>query len=127
VIDSAVLIERYVAVWNEPNATRRRQQVATLWHESAVRYNHTTEQVGREAIAQAVVSTFDRFGANGYQFRALDNAVGHHNAVKFSWEMIDRSGTIDSIGTTFLLLDEDGWIKFDYQFTDVTPPAFHRL
>jgi hypothetical protein len=114
-----VLVDRYVAVWNEPNATRRLQLVAALWHERAARYNHTAEQIGREAIAQAVRSTYEHFGAKGYRFRALHNTVGHHNAVKFSWEMIDRTGMTDSIGTTFLLLDENGWIRLDYQFTDV--------
>jgi hypothetical protein len=65
---------------------RRHQRVADLWNETAVRYNHAGEQIGREAIARAVISTYERFGANGYRFRALDNTVGHHNPVKFSWE-----------------------------------------
>jgi hypothetical protein len=118
-IDLDALVERYVAVWNEPNPTRRHERVAALWHEAAVRYNHATEQVGRDAIAQAVLSTYQRFGANGYRYRALNNTVGHHNAVKFSWEMIDGRGQTDSIGTTFLLLDETGRVKLDYQFTDL--------
>jgi hypothetical protein len=118
-IDLGALAERYVAVWNEPNPTRRQERVAALWHQAAVRYNHATEQVGRDAIAHAVMSTYQRLGANGYRFRALNNTVGHHNAVKFSWETIDGSGQTDSIGTTFLLLDQTGRVKLDYQFTDL--------
>jgi hypothetical protein len=33
--------------------------------------------------------------------------------------MIDGRGQADSIGTTFLLLDETGRVKLDYQFTDL--------
>lgn len=126
-MDIDALIERYIAVWNESDPTRRDQRAAGLWHERAVRYNHTTEQVGRVAIAQAVISTYERFGAHGYRFRALSNAVGHHNAVKFSWEMIDRRGRTDSIGTTFLLFDENGSINLDYQFTDPARPPSDRV
>jgi hypothetical protein len=116
------LVERYVAAWNENEPMRRRKRVADLWHETAVRYNHTSEQVGREAIAQAVISTYQHFGANGYRFTPLNNTVAHHNAVKFSWEMVTPSGETDSIGTTFLLLDHEGRIALDYQFTETVPP-----
>jgi hypothetical protein len=33
--------------------------------------------------------TYERFIANGFRFRPLDNALAHHDAIKFSWEMID--------------------------------------
>src|SRR5262245_62488113 len=44
------LVERYVAVWNEPDPVRRRQAVRELWSEDAVHLLQPT-QVVREAAA----------------------------------------------------------------------------
>jgi hypothetical protein len=85
------------------------------------RRSDTTTPLNRSVVMRSLklcCRPISGFGANGYRFRALNNTVGHHNAVKFSWEMIDGRGQADSIGTTFLLLDETGRVKLDYQFTD---------
>jgi hypothetical protein len=34
--DSRKLVDRYVAIWNEPDVERRRSAVAALWTEDAV-------------------------------------------------------------------------------------------
>lgn len=116
------LIELYVAMWNETDADRRQERVQQLFATTAVRHNPVAVQQGRDAIAQAVTSSYERFITRGFRFRALDNALAHHDAVKFSWEMIDANQAVDSIGTTFLLLDPDQRIRLDYQFTEKIPP-----
>jgi hypothetical protein len=116
------LIERYVAMWNEVDHTRRHEHVTQLFTEAAIRYNPVAIQQGRDAIAEAVNSSYERFIANGFRFRALDNALAHHDAIKFSWEMIDADQAVDLIGTTFLLLDRERRIQLDYQFTEKSQP-----
>ncbi len=116
------LIERYVAMWNETDPNQRQERVAELFTQTAIRYNPVAIQHGREAIAEAVNTSHERFIAKGFRFRALDNALAHHDVIKFSWEMIDSNSAVDSIGTTFLLLDPDQRIRLDYQFTEKNPP-----
>jgi uncharacterized protein len=121
------LVARYVAVWNEFDPSRRHERVADLWDETAVRYNHTTRQAGRREIENAVNATYEHFGANGFRFRPIANAVGHHDALKFSWQMYaSDTGEVDSLGTTFLLLNADEKILLDYQFTEHMPPPETR-
>jgi hypothetical protein len=116
------LVARYVAAWNEPHPDKRRALVVDLWNEGAIRYNHAGKQDGRDAIADAVASTYARFGARGLRFRPIGSPVGHHQVLKFSWEMFTaETGEVDSIGTTFLLLNLDNMIERDYQFTEETP------
>jgi hypothetical protein len=116
------LVARYVAAWNEPDPDKRRALVVDLWDGTAIRYNHAGKQDGRDAIADAVASTYARFGARGLRFRPIGSPVGHHQALKLSWEMLTaETGEVDTIGTTFLLLNLDNMIERDYQFTEETP------
>lgn len=118
------LVARYVAVWNEADRGQRRRRVADLWDDTAIRYNHTSRQAGSSEIAHAVEATYERFGANGRRFRPIANTVvAHHDALKFSWEMfVVDTGEIDSVGTTFLVLNAEQKIVLDYQFTEDVPP-----
>jgi hypothetical protein len=64
------------------------------------RRSDTTTPLNRSVVMRSLklcCRPISGFGANGYRFRALNNTVGHHNAVKFSWEMIDGRGQADSI------------------------------
>jgi hypothetical protein len=106
------LVARYIAAGNEPDPDQRRALVVDLWNETAIRYNHAGRQDGRDAIADAVASTYARFGARGLRFRPIGSPVGHHQALKFGWEMVAaETGEVDSIGTTFLLLTLDNMIE----------------
>ena len=112
-------IARYVATWNESDLDVRQKQIAGLWSEQASLFNRASEYHGLAGIEEAVNRSYDLFGARGFRFRALGKPASHHNAVKFSWEMITAGdGAVDSVGTQFLVLDENGRIRFDYQFIE---------
>lgn len=58
----------------------------------------------------------------GFVFRAAGDAVGHHDAIRFTTYMIPAAGgEIAWTGLVFVRLDADGWIRHDYQFGD--PPT----
>jgi hypothetical protein len=47
------------------------------------------------------------------------NVAGHHDAVRFLWEMVSISdGKVISVGLDFFVLAEDGRIRTDYQFIE---------
>jgi hypothetical protein len=119
------LVDRYVAVWNQPDAALRRRGIAELWTEDGVHLTPVHEARGYEAIEARVTGAHQRFvGTGGYIFRAEPNtADGHHNVVRFNWEMVPANGgAVEAAGFDFLILDDDGRIRYDYQFANPVPP-----
>ncbi|MGH3203838.1 MAG: hypothetical protein ACRDP5_17565 [Streptosporangiaceae bacterium] len=45
------LIDRYLAVWNEPDAAKRDVAVAEIWRVDAFAASPASQYAGREAIA----------------------------------------------------------------------------
>jgi hypothetical protein len=115
-------VQHYVALWNEPDADRRRAVIAELWSEDGVYVNQIAEYQGHDAIADAVLEAHQQFVEAGYTFVAQDNAVGHHDVARFSWDMVrDGADEPDSIGTEVFVLAKDGRINADYQFIEKFP------
>jgi hypothetical protein len=130
-----LVVDRYVAIWNEPDAARRGAAVVQLWTEDAVHILQPPQEV-REAAAALEVTpifqarghrelearvgrAFEEFVAPGqYSFRAQGNVARLGDALKFTWEMVTTSGDVAGVGLEFLLLDADGRIRLDYQFIE---------
>lgn len=113
-------VERYVAVWNEPDAGVRRSRVAELWAQDGAHFTNTSETHGHDAIAARIASAFDRFvGAGGFSFRALNGVDAHHSTVKFYWAMVPADGGMArAVGSDFIVLNDEGRISADYQFIE---------
>jgi ketosteroid isomerase-like protein len=113
------LTRRYAAVWNEPDHALRRATIADLWAEDGVEYTGSDEYRGHDAVLARVTGAYEQFVANGdYVFRSAGDAVTHHNAVTFSIHMVPTAGGAPVwTGVMFVLLDQDGRIQRDYQFT----------
>jgi hypothetical protein len=114
------LAARYVAVWNEPDATVRDAAVAGLWSADARACTSANEYLGLAAITRRVAAAYEKFVAGqGFVFRHLGPAEAHHDGMRIRWEMAPTAGG-DAVsgGVQFLLLDADGRVRFDYQFID---------
>jgi hypothetical protein len=135
--DVPELVGRYVAVWNESNAARRRAAIRELWAEDGAHilqppqeilhaaaglgFTSTTLQArGHDALEIRVTRAYQQFVAPGeFTFMPRDNAARLGNVVKFNWEMVPTGGgEAAGAGLEILLLDEDGRIKTDYQFIE---------
>lgn len=116
------LVDRYVAAWNEPDVNLRRRRIGELWAEDGAYMNESVEKHGQQAIETVVVEAYREFVAKGFVFRSTNNADGHHNVVRFNWEMHPaRGGGVAAVGFDFLVLGDDGRIRFDYQFNEPLP------
>jgi len=113
-------VERYVAVWNEPDERARKARVAELWAQDGAHFTSSSESHGHEAIAEKIARIFDRYvGAGGFNFRALNGADAHHSTVKFYWALMPKDGGMArSVGSDFIVLDDTGRIRADYQFIE---------
>ena len=112
------LVDCYIAVWHEPDAELRRKRIAELWVEDGVQFTRSHEIRGYKALEERVEAAHEEFvQTGGFVFRLASDVDAHHNAVKFSWEMVPTAGgEAAAAGTIFLLLSDDGRIRLDYQF-----------
>lgn len=129
------LVDRYVAVWNEPDAARRRNAVVALWTEDAVHILEPPQAVreaadelnviptfqarGHQELDARVTRAYETFVAPGeFSFRSRGNGVRLADVVKFNWEMVSVRGDVKAVGLELVTLDADGRIRLDYQFIE---------
>jgi hypothetical protein len=117
------LITKYVAIWNEPDADVRQKSIPAVWSEQAGLFNRVNEYHGHAGVERAVQRSYDLFVVRGFRFRPRTQPAAHHNAIRFTWEMITPEGEVSSIGTQFLVLDEHHRISLDYQFIETAPAS----
>ena len=118
--DLATFVDRYINIWNEPDAERRRQTIRDLWHPAARHLARTLEAEGYDGIENRVATAYEKWVVEkGNVFRLRDGVDGHHGTIKLRWEMLPAAGgDVVSIGFDFLLLGEDGRIRTGYQFIE---------
>ncbi|TKA03307.1 nuclear transport factor 2 family protein [Actinacidiphila oryziradicis] len=119
-IDLNEFATRYIALWNEPDAGARRRAIAELFAPEAAHYTPAQEVHGHAELEERVTTAYEKWVKPGaFAFRAVPNANGHHNAVRFNWEMYSvATDETDSVGFDFIVLDERGLIETDHQFVD---------
>ncbi|MFF0014489.1 nuclear transport factor 2 family protein [Streptomyces sp. NPDC005374] len=111
-------VERYLAVWNEPDPVRRRKAVAEVWHEDALYANTGREFKGHAEIEEAVTEAYDEFVAKGFAFRLHAHAVNHTTA-RLTWDMAPKDGgDVVARGTEYLAFAPDGRVLTDHQFPE---------
>ena len=112
------VVDRYIAVWHEPDDELRRQRIAQLWAEGGAQFTTSREIRGYEAFEERVKAAHAEFvQTGGFCFRRSGEVNGHHHALLFRWEMVPvQGGAPAATGTIFLVLGDDGRIRCDYQF-----------
>jgi hypothetical protein len=115
------LVQRYFAVWNEPNDDARAKAIAELWTEDGVYSDPLARAHGHDAIDAVISTARNRFP--GYVFRLLNRVDGHHDVGRFNWELVPGPGG-DSIvvGFDVAVTDGDNRLKAVYGFLDRIPP-----
>lgn len=115
--DIASIVDRYVAVWNEGDPTKRRRIIRKVWPPDGTTCHRLMDARGYDAIEQRVVGSWEKWlSEGGYVFRPKSFAV-HHNVVKLDFIMVKLPAEdVAANGLCFLLLDRDGRIERDYQF-----------
>jgi hypothetical protein len=132
---TAELADRYIALWNESDADRRRRMIAELWTEDGTHILQPPQEIrdiaaqpgiGLTAILEArgygqiearAASAYEHWvGSEGLSFRRRDDAERLSDVVKFHWEAVGKDGELVAVGLNFLVLAADGRIVRDYTF-----------
>jgi len=117
--DTIDLIDRYIAVWNETDAVRRRDLIARTWTEDASYLDPMLQgagQVGIDAMVQGVQAQFP-----GYQFRRTSEVDAHHDRVRFAWELAPEGGPAFVTGVDFGIVAPDGRLNAITGFLNQAP------
>lgn len=118
------LADRYVAVWNDTDAQRRREQITQLWTPQGEHYVRTLRAAGYEELERRVTGSHEKNVRDaGYRFRRAGAVQPLHDSVMFHWEMYrpGREDVVEALGLQFLRLAPDGRIACDHQFILPTP------
>lgn len=113
------LVDRYTALWNEPDGGLRRRAIAELWTADGVEYVEGARFTGHDELDARVAEAYNAFVAGG-RYRAADAADTrcHDDLVTFTIQLIGvDTGEIAWAARVFLLLDAAGKIREDYQLT----------
>jgi hypothetical protein len=135
--DPRALVERYMALWNEPDPDARRAIIRQLWAPAGEHVLDPPQELrqgaralgfaaprlelrGYAALETRVARAYEEFVAPGeYVFRPRDNAARLRNLVKFNWELVSRAtGEVAAVGLDVLVLDDQGRITVDYVFVE---------
>jgi hypothetical protein len=129
------LMKKYLALWNEPDAGRRRRAIAELWTHDGRHILQPPQEIrevaaqpglalaailearGHEEIEARAASVYEHWvGSEGLGFRGRDDAERLGDVVKFHWEAVAEDGEVFAVGLNFLVLAADGRIERDYTF-----------
>lgn len=128
--DYNAIADRYMRMWNIPDDGARRREVEELYAEDAVYvFFNYKPFVGKSAIFKHVTVSHRLYCARaGARFASCQNALGHHNLMRFDWVMHSAAGATAMLGNDVFVLDEAGRITADYQFhVRMSPGAYADL
>ena len=132
---AADLAEKYLALWNEPDAGPRRRMIAELWTEEGRHILQPPQEIrgiaaqpgigltailearGYEEIEARAASAYEHWvGSEGLSFRGRGDADRLDDVVKLHWEAVAGDGSVFAVGLSVLVLAADGRIERDYRF-----------
>jgi hypothetical protein len=135
--DTRAFAEQYTALWNEPDADRRRTMIAQLWTRDARHILQPPQEIraiaaspgiattailearGHDQIEARATSVYEHWvGSEGLSFRGRDDVERLGDVVKFGWEAVAANGQTAAGGLNVLILAPDGRIERDYTFVD---------
>jgi len=118
------IVDRYVAVWNDPDPAARRAAIAGLWAPEGVEFVHEKHFRGPEELAARVAGAYEAFVATGkYAVTSAGDVTRHGDIVTFTAQLQTADGTVDWQSRVFLLLGQGDFIREDYQLTVKPLPA----
>ena len=129
------LADKYLALWNEPDADQRRRMVAELWTEDGTHILQPPQEIreiaaqpglamrailearGHAEIEARAASSYEHWvGSEGLSFQGRADAERLGDVVTFHWDAVAKDGEVVAVGLIFLVLAADGRIERDYTF-----------
>ena len=112
---------RYIDTWNTADPAARRTAVAGLFTDAARYVDPLGEATGHDEIAGLIGAVQGQFP--GFAFRLLGDVDGHHDQLRFQWELGPQGQEAPIVGFDAVLTGPDGRISAVLGFLDRVPAA----
>ena len=120
--DFTDLADRYIAMWNETDAKRRREIIARLWTDNARYVDPLMSSEGASGIDAMVQGVQERFP--GHRFRRTSKVDAHNHCLRFGWELGPSPDAPPLVaGIDFGVIAADGRLQAITGFLDRVPQA----
>jgi hypothetical protein len=121
--DISDIIDRYFAVWNESDPSKRRNLIAETWTSDASYVDPVQEGEGHDGI-DALAAAFHET-LPGHRFRLAGAIDSHHDRVRFAWDVIGPDGNDAGFaGSDVAVFTRDGRLRLVTGFLDRVPEGF---
>ena len=113
------LMQRYIDIWNETDATRRRAAIDALYTEDCTYTDPLGAVTGRAGVDGFIAAVQGQFP--GIQFRLAGAVDAHHAQARFTGHAGAPGGEPAAIGFDVAVIAGDR-IRSIYGFLDKAPP-----
>ncbi|ODT05896.1 MAG: hypothetical protein ABS58_13945 [Mesorhizobium sp. SCN 65-20] len=100
------LIDRYCAVWNEPEPERRKALLEAVWADRATYTDPRSDTKGVDELLAHITTV--RAGRPGARIVRTTTVDVHHGLARFGWRVVEADGTPLPEGIDIALLAPDG-------------------
>ncbi|MDI2130021.1 nuclear transport factor 2 family protein [Yinghuangia seranimata] len=117
--DFTAIVDRYLAAWNETDPAKRRALVEEVFDADATYTDPLAEVGGHDGIDTVIGAVQGQFG--GLVFSLAGAVDGHHNIVRFTWNLGPAGGEALAVGFDVAVLDDNGKVTQVQGFLDKVP------
>jgi SnoaL-like domain len=117
--DTDTTVSRYIEMWNETDARRRRELVAQVVSDNATYLDPLMAGQGVDGIDAMIAGAQQQYP--GHRFTLVAGPDAHHDRVRFMWSLSVDGGNPIAVGVDFATLDDDGRMRSITGFLE--PPA----
>ena len=117
--DPQRLVDAYIAIWSEPDGRQRRLAIAELWTDGAVEYVEGVQFRGHDELDARVTHAYAEFVGSGKYRVTRDAEIARFDRlITLTIHLVPDSGGAPAWSArVFLVVDDDGRIREDYQLT----------
>lgn len=102
-------VDTYLAAWNETDADRRSALIARVWTPGGRYVDPLQEATGHDGFAELAAGVQAAYP--GHRFRRTTQIDGHHELIRFGWELVGPDGSVTVAGIDVAVLDDDGRLR----------------
>lgn len=84
------VVDGYFAMWNETDAERRRELIASTWAPEAGYVDPLLEAAGAAGLDTMVDAVHEQFP--GHRFQLTSSIDTHHDRARWSWALVGPDG-----------------------------------
>jgi hypothetical protein len=118
--DLTTLVDTYLSAWNESDLAVRATLIEAAWDTGGQLVDPPVSGQGYTGISDIASALQGQFP--GHQFRRASAIDAHHDALRFTWELVAPDGSVALTGLDVGEVGADGRLTRITGFFGGTPP-----